>query len=117
MHGLCTGIVLSAAGVTSVQKQMVVNIILGVFNLCMATAGSLLCDKLGRKFLLCKLFVHLIIYTAIALNTSPSAVWTTIAIGFFLGLCALLTALYGQGSNASGQYATVGMLFLGLGTS
>ncbi|KUI69084.1 Lactose permease [Cytospora mali] len=85
------GIVFENAGITSIRKQVVANLVLMVLNFFSAVGGSVAIEKLGRK--------------AMLLSAS-------VAVTFFLVLMAILSALYGDGSNESASWAYVAIIFL-----
>ncbi|RDW62429.1 putative hexose transporter protein [Coleophoma cylindrospora] len=80
------GSLLDSAGITDSHTQLEINVILSVWQLVVATAGSLLAERIGRKWL----------------------------AGLSCTFCGL-TAKYGQSSNQSGIYGTVACVFLFLG--
>ena len=89
------GVALDGAGITVVRTQMIVNLVLNVWNFACAVAGSFAMERIGRKGLLLS---------------------TSIGMTFFLVLMAILGALYGNGMNQSAQYGTVAIMFLFLGS-
>jgi MFS family permease len=89
------GTILNTAGVTNYDTQLIVNIILSLWAFVCSLLGTLFMNKLGRRMLA-------LISTALAT--------------VFLFLLGALSGLYGEGSNVSGSYAAVAMLFLFLGS-
>lgn len=101
------GSMLSQAGITSSTTQLQINVILSSWQLVVATAGSALADKLGRRVL---------------------ALLSLCLCTFFFYLLAGLTARFGSSSsgagsgeapsstNTAGVYGTVACIFLFLGT-
>lgn len=88
------GTLLTLAGVTSADTQLKINIILNAFSLACAFAGTVYADKLGRRWM---------------------AILSTTVATIFLFLVGGFSALYGDGKNVSGSYATVAMMFLFMG--
>ncbi|KAF2715556.1 hexose transporter [Pleomassaria siparia CBS 279.74] len=80
------GTMLTTAGVTDLDSQLQVNIILSAWSLVCSLVGTLYSDKLGRRLL--------------------GIISTTLAT-VFLFLVGGFSALYGDGKNTSGSYATV----------
>jgi MFS family permease len=89
------GVALEGAGITETRTQMIVNLVLNVWNFVCAVVGSFVMEKLGRKGML---------------------LGASVAMTFFLVLMAILGALYGDGSNVSASYGTVAIMFLFLGS-
>ncbi|KUI55193.1 Lactose permease [Cytospora mali] len=85
------GIVFDNAGITSIRKQVLANLVLMVLSLFSAVGGSVAIEKLGRKAMLFS---------------------SSVAVSFFLALMAILSALYGDGSNESASWAYVAIIFL-----
>lgn len=88
------GTMLNQAGVTDLNTQLKVNIIISAWSFLCSLAGTLYVDKLGRRWL---------------------AIISTTLGTTFLFLVGGFSALYGNGSNTSGSYATVAMMFLFMG--
>jgi sugar porter (SP) family MFS transporter len=88
------GTMLDEAGVTNFNTQLIVNIILSVWAFACSLIGTLFMDSLGRRML---------------------ALISTALGTIFLFLVGGFSALYGSGSNTSGSYATVAMMFLFIG--
>lgn len=88
------GSMLEIAGVTDLNTQLQINIILSAWSLLCALAGTVYADKLGRR--------------ALALISTALAT-------IFLFLVGGFSALYGDGSNTSGSIANVAMMFLFMG--
>jgi MFS family permease len=82
---------LDNAGVTDATTQLQINVILNGFCLVPSIAGSLLANKLGRRFL---------------------AISSTASLTVFIFIIGALTAVYGDSDNVSGIYATVASIFL-----
>lgn len=89
------GLALSGAGITDTNTQMVVTLVLNIWNLVCAVSGCFAMEKIGRKGML---------FGASVLMT------------FFLVLMAILGAIYTDGTNQSAQYGTVAVMFLFLGS-
>lgn len=89
------GSMLSRAGITSSTTQLQINVILSSWQLVVATAGSALADRLGRRVLA---LLSLSLCTA------------------FFYLLAGLTARFGGSTSTAGVYGTVACIFLFLGT-
>ncbi|RSL93126.1 hypothetical protein CEP52_013444 [Fusarium oligoseptatum] len=88
--------VLDVAGVTDTPTQLTINLGMNVWNLCCAVAGSFLADLFGRKSML---------------------LWATVSMTLLMCLMAVLSAVFGPGSdNESGKIANVAMAFLLLGS-
>lgn len=85
------GDMLSQAGITSSKTQMEINLILSAWHFVVAVAGSILADRLGRRFLM--------------LSASAGCTLMMYIIG-------ALTAAYGDSSNQSGIIGTVASIFL-----
>lgn len=88
------GTMLSQAGITSSKTQMEINMVLSAWQFFIATAGSILAEGLGRRFL--------------CLSS--------------LGLCTIMfyavggmTARFGTSDDTSGVYGTVAFIFLFMG--
>lgn len=88
------GTMLDEAGITDENTQLKVNIIMSAWSLVCALVGTLYADKLGRRWL---------------------AIISTFMATVFLFLVGGFSDLYGSGSNTSGSYATVAMMFLFMG--
>ncbi|KAF9698004.1 hypothetical protein EKO04_004535 [Ascochyta lentis] len=88
------GSMLSQAGVTDYTTQLEINVILSVWQLVCAIAGSCLAERLGRRVL-----------ALVSLGTCSA----------FFYLLAGLTAKYGKSDNKSGSYGTISVIFLFLG--
>ncbi|KAI1098661.1 hexose transporter [Jackrogersella minutella] len=88
------GTMLSEAGITSATTQMEINLVLSAWQFCIAVAGSLLAEKIGRR----------------VLCLSSLGICT---IMFYL--VGAMTSIYGDGHNTSGVYGTVATVFLFLG--
>lgn len=88
------GTLLTLAGVINADTQLKINIILNAFSLACAFAGTVYADKLGRRWM---------------------AILSTSVATIFLFLVGGFSALYGDGKNTSGSYATVAMMFLFMG--
>lgn len=86
--------VLTDAGYTNENTQLIINTLLQLFNLICAIAGMLLVDKLGRR----PLFL---------LSTSFMAV--------FMTLLGVLTKYYGSSANSAASNAIVACVFLFMG--
>lgn len=82
------------AGIRDPITQLEINVILTAWQLVVAFAGSLCAERLGRR---------LLGLSSLGLAT------------IFLFLVGGLTAHYGDGTNKSGVYATIGSIFLFLG--
>ncbi|EXJ81686.1 hypothetical protein A1O1_07751 [Capronia coronata CBS 617.96] len=89
------GTMLDEAGVTDSNSQLQVNIVMSVWSLLCALAGTLFVDKLGRRWM-------------VIISTATSTV--------FLYLTGALSKLYGNTNNQSGGYAAVAMMFLFMGS-
>ncbi|KUI66618.1 Lactose permease [Cytospora mali] len=89
------GTMLSQAGITSSKTQMQINLVLSAWQFLIAVAGSMLAEKLGRKFL-----------CLVSLGTCT----------FMFYMVGMMTAIYGDTSNTSGIYGTVAAVFIYLGT-
>lgn len=89
------GVVLESAGITDTHQQLITNLGINIFNFFCAIAGSFAMEHLGRKGML---------------------FYTTCLMTFFLVLMAILSALYGDGSNKSASNAMVAIIFLFLGS-
>jgi MFS family permease len=89
------GVAMDGAGITETRTQMIVNLVLNVWNFVCAIFGSFAMEQLGRKGML---------------------LGASVAMTFFLVLMAILGALYGDGSNVSASYGTVAIMFLFLGS-
>ncbi|KAH8883308.1 MFS sugar transporter-like protein [Thozetella sp. PMI_491] len=85
------GDMLTHAGIYNSNTQLKINIVLNSWSLCCALTGTMLMDKAGRKTL---------------------GLVATIGMTVFLFLVGAFTKLYGNGSNLSGAYATVAMIFM-----
>ncbi|KAF2007286.1 general substrate transporter [Amniculicola lignicola CBS 123094] len=88
------GTMLNQAGVTDLNTQLKVNITISAWSLICSLAGTVYIDKLGRRLLV---------------------IISTLLGTIFLFLVGGFSALYGDGSNTSGSYATVAMMFLFMG--
>lgn len=88
------GDVLDSAGITNTHQQLVTNLGINIFNFGCAIAGSFAMGYLGRKGML----------------LGASCLMT-----FFLVLMAILSALYGDGSNTAASKGMVAIIFLFLG--
>lgn len=82
------------AGIHDHRTQLEINVCLTSWQLVIAFAGSMCAEKLGRKTL-----------GLISLGLATT----------FLFLVGGLTARFGNGTNKSGIYATIGSIFLFLG--
>ncbi|KAL7908042.1 hexose transporter [Trichoderma velutinum] len=85
------GTMLTQAGITSTDTQLVINVVLNVFCLFAAPAGTFLADKMGRK---------------------PLALASCVSQTVFLFIVGALTKEFGTTDNKNGIYATVAMIFL-----
>ncbi|EFX02370.1 hexose transporter [Grosmannia clavigera kw1407] len=88
------GTMLDQAGITSSKTQMEVNLVLSAWQFVIAVLGSLLAERLGRRFLC---------LASLATCTA-----------FLYGLGGM-TATYGGSSSTSGIYGTVAFMFFFLG--
>lgn len=88
------GTMLSQAGITSSKTQMEINLVLSAWQFIIAMLGSLLAEKLGRRFL------------------CLSSLGTCTLMFYLVGA---MTAVYGTSNNQSGVYGTVAVVFLYLG--
>ncbi|EFX03572.1 hexose transporter [Grosmannia clavigera kw1407] len=88
------GTMLDEAGVTDYNTQLQVNIIMSAWSLVCALAGTAFAEKLGRKWL-------------VIISTGTATV--------FLFLTGAFSDLYGDGTNKSGSYAAIAMMFLFMG--
>ncbi|KAI1372073.1 hexose transporter [Hypoxylon crocopeplum] len=89
------GTMLTQAGISSSQTQMEINLVLSAWQFIIAVIGSLLAEKLGRKFL------------------CLSSLGACTVMFYLVGA---MTAVYGDSSNTSGIYGTVAVIFLYLGS-
>ena len=85
---------LTQAGVSDPHTQLEINVILSVWQLVCAIAGSCLAERLGRRIL-----------ALVSLGTCSA----------FFYLLAGLTAKFGTAGNPSGTYGTISVIFLFLG--
>jgi hypothetical protein len=85
------GEMLDHAGVTNSNTQLQINIVLNCFCLITSVTGSLLAERLGRRFL---------------------AISSTASLTLFIFIIGGLTKLYGQSTDISGIYGTVASIFL-----
>ena len=89
------GTMLSQAGISDEKTQLEINLGLSAFQFCIALTGSLLAERLGRRYLalislgLCTMFFYLL---------------------------GGLTARYGESNDRAGIYGTVVVIFLFLGS-
>jgi sugar porter (SP) family MFS transporter len=88
------GTMLNVAGVTDFDTQLIVNIVLSGWAFVSSLVGTAFMNSLGRR----------------ALALISTALGT-----IFLFLVGGFSALYGDGTNISGSYATIAMIFLFLG--
>ncbi|EXJ80600.1 hypothetical protein A1O3_06883 [Capronia epimyces CBS 606.96] len=89
------GTMLEQAGVTDMNSQLQVNIVMSVWSLLCAFVGTVYVDKLGRRWM-------------VILSTASATV--------FLFLTGAFSDLYGNSTNQSGSYAAVAMMFLFMGS-
>lgn len=89
------GTMLDQVGITYPKTQMEINLVLSAWQFCIAVLGSLLAERLGRKFL--------------CLGSLGSCT-------AFFYLVGGMTSVYGTSSNTSGVYGTLACIFLFLGT-
>ena len=89
------GVVLASAGITDTHQQLVTNLGINIFNFFCAISGSFAMEKIGRKGML---------------------FYTSCLMTLFLVLMAILSALYGDGSNKAASNAMVAIIFLFLGS-
>lgn len=85
------GTMLTQAGITNTTTQLEINIILNVWCLVVAVAGTLTIDKIGRKNI---------------------AVISTALMVVFIFLVGGLTKAFGNSTNSSQVYGTVASIFL-----
>lgn len=88
------GTVLESAGITDTHQQLIINLGINIFNIFCAFAGSFAMEYIGRKGML---------------------LGTSIAMTLILVLMAILSALYGDGSNAAAGKGMTAIIFLFLG--
>jgi len=89
------GTMLDEAGVTNTNTQLQVNIIMSAWSFLCSLVGTAFCERLGRKWL-------------VGVSQALCAI--------FLFLVGAFDKLYGDGTNQSGSYATVAMMFLFMGS-
>lgn len=89
------GTMLEQAGITDVNSQLQVNIVMAVWSLLCGLIGTFFVDKVGRRWL-------------VIASTACSTV--------FLYLTGAFSGLYGDSTNQSGSYAAVAMMFLFMGS-
>ncbi|RDW82990.1 hypothetical protein BP5796_04481 [Coleophoma crateriformis] len=89
------GTMLTQAGVTNTNTQLQISMIMSAWSLVLALVGTLFAEKLGRRKLglISQFFCILFLY-----------------------LTGALSGLYSDGTNTSGSYATVAMMFLFMGS-
>lgn len=85
---------LDSAGITDTKKKLQINLILNVWALICALAGTLGIDKLGRK---------------------PTALISTALLTMFIFIIGALTKVYGESNDKAGIYGTVALIFLFMG--
>ncbi|KAI1080818.1 hexose transporter [Whalleya microplaca] len=88
------GDILSQAGITNSTTQLEINLILSAWQFVVALIGSLLAERIGRRYL-----------CLLSLGTCT----------VFFYLLGGLTARYGTSTDTSGIYGTVACIFLFLG--
>lgn len=88
------GTMLTNAGITSVNKQLGINIALNAWCFVCALAGTFGIDWVGRK---------------------PTALISTTLLTIFIFIVGALTKVYGNSTNTSGIYGTVAAVFLFMG--
>lgn len=85
------GTMLDNAGITDENTQLQINIILNAFCLVCSVVGTYFVDVWGRK---------------------PTAIASQAALTIFLFMIGALTKTYGNSTNHSAIYGTVGIIFL-----
>jgi hypothetical protein len=85
------GTVLESAGITNTHQQLIINLGINIFNIFCACAGSFAMEYIGRKGML---------------------LGTSMAMTLMLVLMAILSALYGDGSNAAAGKGMTAYYFL-----